>query len=268
MIPTAADSPVLIAIDAGVAEMRFNRPDRLNALDVAMAEAFQAGIERVVADPTVRVILLTGEGRAFLAGGDLTHFRDADDRADAALRLITPLHQGLARMVQSGIPTIAALHGAVAGAGMSIACLTDLAIAADNTRFSMAYIRIAASPDCGGSWALARLVGHRKAVELALLSETLDAPEALRLGLVNRVVPTTDLLAASRKVARMIASGPPGAMRRTRKLIDAAPTATLDDHLAAELQSFVQSAMSDDFAEAIDAFFAKRTPDFAKSPFS
>lgn len=264
MNPILTDSPVAIAIEDGVAEMRFNRPDRLNAVDVAMAEAFRDAVNQVLGDGSVRVILLYGEGRAFLAGGDLTHFRDSRDRADAAHRLIAPLHEGLNRMVESRIPTIAAVHGAVAGAGMSIACLTDLAIAADNTRFSMAYIKIAASPDCGGSWALTRLVGHRKAAELALLSDTLDAQEALRLGLVNRVVPHDRLLETARLVARRIAAGPSDAMQRTRRLIDAAPTTSLEDQLAAELEGFVEGATSGDFEEALDAFFAKRTPNFVK----
>lgn len=265
MNPTSLDRPVIVAIEDGVAEMRFNRPGRLNALDIDMAEAFRDEMEQVLADPRVRIILLAGEGRAFLAGGDLSLFRDAENRAAAARRLIAPLHQGLARMVESGIPTIAAVHGTVAGAGMSIACLTDLAIAADDTRLSMAYIKIAANPDCGGSWALTRLVGHRKAAELALLSDMVDAQEALRLGLVNRVVPKADLLETARSVARRIAAGPSGAMRRTRRLIDAAPMVSLEGHLAAELQGFVEGATSADFGEAIDAFFAKRTPDFVQS---
>jgi len=258
----AAEAPLLVTIERGVAEIRFNRPTQMNALDVATAEAFRDAIDRLLAGGGIRAILISGAGRAFMAGGDLTHFRDASDRAAAAKALIAPIHEGLLKMVESGIPTIAAIQGAAAGAGMSIAALTDLAIAAEDARFSMAYIRIAANPDCGGSWALTHLLGRRKAAELMLLSDTVHAQEALQLGLVNRVVPLEQLHDAARDIADRIASGSVAAMRRTRHLLDCAPGATLRDQLSAELEGFVKGANSADFDEALEAFFSKRTPVF------
>ena len=165
-------------------------------------------------------------------------------------------------MVESGIPTIAAIQGAAAGAGMSIALLTDLAVVAENARFTSAYIKIAASPDCGGSWALARLVGRRKAAEIALLSDPIDAAEAWRLGLVNRVVPTDQLYATAIELARRIASGPTDAVRQTRTLLDAAPHSSLRDQLRSELDSFVVASAHADFNEGISAFFARRQAHF------
>lgn len=262
MSVNAASTPLIITVDRGVAEIRFNRPEQMNALDVTAAEAFRDAIDRLLTDGDVRVILLSGADRAFMAGGDLTHFRNAPDRAAAARALIAPIHEGLLKMVESGIPTISAIQGAAAGAGMSIAALTDLAIAAEDARFSMAYIRIAANPDCGGSWALPRLLGRRKAAELMLLSDTIDAQEALRLGLVNWIVPLEQLHDAARKIADRIAAGSGPAMRRTRGLLDCVPGATLRDQLNAELEGFATGAASADFDEALDAFFSKRAPVF------
>lgn len=251
-------SPLLLTIIDGLAEIRFNRPKQLNALNVDMAHAFQDAIATVVSHTDMRAILVTGAGTAFMAGGDLAHFRDSPSRQDAARELIEPIHAGILMMVESRIPTIAAIQGAAAGAGMSIALLTDLAVAAENARFTNAYIKIAASPDCGGSWALERLVGHRKAAEIALLSDPIDAAEAWRLGLVNRVVPTEQLHSTAVELARRIADGPADAMRQTRMLLDAAPRASLEEQLRSELDSFVTASSHADFDEGIRAFFARR----------
>ncbi|WP_068878853.1 MULTISPECIES: enoyl-CoA hydratase/isomerase family protein [unclassified Phenylobacterium] len=262
MTQPRSEPPVLLSIAEGVAELRFNRPDQMNALDVATALAFRDGVRQAVSDPSVRAIILSGAGRAFLAGGDLRHFRRAADRAQAARALIQPIHDGVLELVESRIPTLAAVQGAVAGAGVSLALIADMAIAADNARFVMAYINIAASPDCGGSWALPRLVGHRKAAQIALLSEPVSAQEALRLGLVNWVVPAEELDKTARSVADRIAAGPARAMRATRALLDRADASPLKAHLEAELDAFVSAAASADFDEALSAFFEKRRPQF------
>lgn len=257
-----SQEPVIFSKRGAIGEIRFNRPDKLNALDVALAEGFLSAVERAVSDADIRVIIVSAAGRAFVAGGDLGHFRASTDKATAARELIDPIHAGLKRLESSEKISIVALKGAVAGGGMSLAMGFDLAIAADNTVFNLAYSRIAASPDCGGSWALPRLVGTRKALEIALLSDSIDAAEALRLGLVNRVVPLDDLEAEVEKMAGRLAAGSPAAQGRTKSLMRSSFDRTYAEQLDAEREGFAKSAASADFTEALDAFFEKRKPQF------
>jgi 2-(1,2-epoxy-1,2-dihydrophenyl)acetyl-CoA isomerase len=255
-------APVLVDSAEGIARLRFNRPDRLNAIDVEMAEGFAAAVDSVLQDPTVRVILLCAEGRAFVAGGDLGSFRHADDRVAVADAIIGPMHRALKRLAEAPAIVLCAAHGAVAGAGMSILCFADLAVAAEDTTFNMAYARVGVPPDCGGSWALPRIVGLRRALELALLTETVDANEALRLGLVNRVVPRVALDEEAMKIAARLARAAPAAMAGTKALMRGAFSASVDEQLDAEQRGFASCAATDDFVEALDAFFGKRSPRF------
>lgn len=247
-------------IDESVATIVFDRPAALNAVNVAMATAFRDAIERVALDPSVRVLMLRGQGRAFMAGGDIGQM-SADPVGNAG-RIIGPLHQGLLRMSELPIPVLASLHGAVAGAGMSIALAADLAVSADDAQFQMAYTRIGASPDASGSWHLARLVGLRKAMELTLLSETIDAPQALALGLVNRVVPAAQLASYSRELAARLAAGAVHAFGRSKALLRGAAMRSLGEQLEAERIAFLEGAAGAEFREGVDAFLAKRRPDF------
>ena len=254
--------PVIFTKHGAIGDIRFNRPEKLNALDVALAEGFRAAVERAVADEEIGVIVVSASGRAFVAGGDLGHFRASADKEHAAGELIDPIHAALKLLDASNKISIVALKGAVAGGGMSLALGFDLAVAADNTVLNLAYNRIAASPDCGGSWALPRLVGTRKALEIALLSESIDAAEALRLGLVNRVVAVDDLDAEVEKIASRLAAGSPAAQGRTKSLMRASFDRSYADQLDAEREGFAKSAASADFAEAVNAFFEKRKPQF------
>lgn len=254
--------PVLVSSASGVAEIRFNRPDRLNALDVELAEGFAAAVARVTADPAVRVVVVSSEGRAFVAGGDLTHFHRAADKPAAAAELIGPIHAALKALAGSPQIVIGSLKGAVAGGGMSLALGFDLAIAADDATFNLAYARVAASPDCGGSWALPRLVGFRRALEIALLSETIDAAGALRLGLVNRVVPRAELEAETGKLAARLAAGPAVSHGNIKALMRGSLERDYAAQLDAEARAFGECAATADFAEAVDAFLGKRKPLF------
>lgn len=260
---SAPTDPVLYSTADGVARLRFNRPERLNALDRELADAFLASVERATSDDAVRVIVLSGEGRGFLAGGDLTHFQKSGDKPAAARELIVPIHDALARLAQSPKISIASVHGPVAGGGLSIALSLDLAIAADDTVMNLSYVKIGTSPDCGGSWALPRLVGTRKALEIALLSDNVAADEALRLGLVNRVVPRASLEAETEKFAARLAGGAPVAQGRIKGLIRTAHERDFQAQLDAESESFQACAATEDFGNAIDAFLAKRKPVFA-----
>lgn len=254
--------PLLYRSGEGVAEIRFNRPERLNVLDVETARGFRDAVGKALADDAVHVIVVSSEGRAFVAGGDLIHFHKAADKQAAAAELIGPLHEALKLLAQSPKITLVSLKGAVAGGGMSLALNFDLAVAAADTRFTLAYSAIGASPDCGGSWALPRLVGLRKAMEIALLSDTIGAEEALRLGLVNRVVPLEELEAETARLANRLASGASIALGRIKALLRASAGRSFDAQLDAEAQSFAACTQTEDFNGAIDAFLNKRKPEF------
>ena len=254
-------APVALSIADGVASIRFQRPEVLNAIDVPTAIALRDAVFSATRDAAVRVIVLSGEGRAFVAGGDLAYFRDAGESApQAAAELIAPMHEAVEALAAASQPVLASLHGAVAGAGMSLAMAADLAIAADNAVFNLAYAKVAATPDCSASWTLPRLVGLRAAMEIALLADSLSATEALRLGLVNRVVPLDQLEDETAKLARRLASAAPLALAGIKRLLRDGLDRSLSEQLAAEQAAFVAGAATQDFREALSAFFAKRKP--------
>lgn len=256
-------APVLLERNGAIATLRLNRPEVLNAADSALAIAFRDACLALEADTSVRVVVLAGEGRAFMAGGDIAQFRDAPQTI--AETLIDPLHQGLQCLARLRAPVIASLHGAVAGAGMSLAMACDLAIAAEGTRFSFAYARLGASCDLGGSWHLPRLVGLRRALEIALLGDTLDAAQALQLGLVNRVVPADTLAEETMRLATRLAAGAPVALGQLKRLLREASSHDLAEQLSAERAAFAACVGTKDFHEGVEAFLAKRAPRYEGS---
>lgn len=259
----STEEPVLLDREGSIAWIRFNRPKALNAGNEALARALNAHVHTVASDSSVRAVVLGSTGPSFLAGGDVAAFRDALPNADAvARRLLDELHPALLAFNAMPAPVIASLGGHVAGAGVSLALAADLAIAADDVKFNMAYAKIAATPDASSTWTLPRVVGLRKAMEIMMLSDTLDAAEALRLGLVNRVVPTAKLDEETRALARRLADGPTLAYGRIKRLLRGAQTATLENQLAAEQQAFVDSTHTRDFAEGLAAFFERRPAQF------
>lgn len=255
-------SPVLFSKSEGIGRIRLNKPQSLNAMDIEVAQGFLEAVQNLTADETLRVIIIEAEGRSFMAGGDLTYFNQAEDRAFAARALIGIVHQALDLLSEAPQITLASLKGAVAGGGMSLALCFDLAIAADNTVFNSAYARIGTSSDCGGTWALPRLVGTRKALEIALLCENIDADQAQQLGLVNKVVPLGELEAETDALALRLATGAPLAQQHIKKLMRTSFERTRSDQLAAELESFAECAASADFGGAVAAFFEKKTYPF------
>jgi 2-(1,2-epoxy-1,2-dihydrophenyl)acetyl-CoA isomerase len=246
--------------EGAVAVLQINRPAALNALDVPTARAFHAACQALAADDGVRAVVLRGAGRCFGVGGDLAAMQG--DAAAVALQLIEPLHASVLLLSALDAPVIASLHGAVAGGSLSLALACDLAIAAEGTRLNLAYAGIGASCDVSGSWQLPRLVGLRRALEIALLSETLHADEALRLGLVNRVVAAADLQAETLALAQRLAAGPTLAYGRLKRLLRQSLDNALPAQLDAERDAFRASAGTADFAEGLAAFFAKRPPQF------
>jgi 2-(1,2-epoxy-1,2-dihydrophenyl)acetyl-CoA isomerase len=252
---------VLYSVADGVATITLNRPQVMNALDPEMIRGLRAASEKAEQDAAARVVVLRGEGPAFLAGGDVTLFHArSPDLADLIRAGATDLHHAILALRRAPRPVLASVHGAVAGAGMSLMLAADLAIATEDAKFTMAYSRIGASPDGGSTWALPRLVGYRKALELMLLSETFDAREALRLGLVNWTCGAGRLAEETSGIARRLAQGATIAFGEIKRLAqqDQALAAQLD----AEVQAFVRCAGTRDFAEGVAAFLEKRKPLF------
>lgn len=262
-MPSSSEAPLLFECEGAVARIKFNRPKVLNALNVAAADALLEASRTIAGDGRIRVVVISGEGRAFMAGGDIASFRGPkEDASVRLLRLIDPLHAALEILAGLQAPVVASLNGAIAGAGLSLALAADLAIAADNAIFTLAYSKIGTSPDGSSSWSLPRVVGLRKAMEIALLSETFDANEALRLSIVNRVVPAADLAAETEKLVQRLASGPTIAYGQIKSLMRASLGRSLNEQLEAEADAFVECAVTDDFDEGASAFIDKRAPVF------
>jgi 2-(1,2-epoxy-1,2-dihydrophenyl)acetyl-CoA isomerase len=259
-IDRSADAPLLFSIVDGVARLRFNRPAQLNALDLATATAFDASCRTIAADPSVRVVVLSGEGRGFGAGGDLAAFRG--DAWGAAQAIMDPMHAAVRLLTALDAPVVASLHGVVAGGTMSLALACDLAIAAEGTKFNLAYVNIGASCDVSSSYHLPRLVGLRNAMGIALLGETFDAAEAHRLGLVNKVVPADRLADETEAIVQRLAGGATKAMGRLKRLMRESFGNDLATQLDREREAFRIGTETEDFNEGLDAFFAKRKPVF------
>jgi 2-(1,2-epoxy-1,2-dihydrophenyl)acetyl-CoA isomerase len=251
---------ILLHCEGPVARLTLNRPAVLNALDVGMAHAFLAACRELATATGVRVLVLQGAGRSFMAGGDLAAMQ-ADPRGVAG-ELITTMHEALRMLAEGSTIVLAALHGPVAGAGLSLALAADLAIAASDTTLNLAYARIGASCDLGASWALPRIVGLRKAMEIALLSESMGAQDALAIGLVNRVVTPAALQAATDEWAQRLAAGPSIAQSHLRSLLRSSFNRSFHEQLDAEREAFLRCATTDDFREGTGAFLAKRAAVF------
>ena len=254
---------VLYAVSDGVSTITFNRPQAMNALDAEMIRGFRAAAERAAADAAVRVIVLRGAGPAFVAGGDVAMFREQlQSMATLVPELAGELHRGILALRCAAQPVVAAVHGAVAGAGFSIMLACDLVIAAADTRFSLAYSRLGASPDGGATWFLPRLAGYQKAMELMLLADAVDAVALQDIGVVNRVVAADALEAATATLAQRLAAGPARAYAETKALANRALNEGLAAHLDAEALAFARCAATGDFAEGVAAFVDKRKPAF------
>ena len=253
-------APLLVTRQGAVATLRFNRPAAMNALDLPTALALRDAVQAISQDPAVRAVLLQGSGRAFVAGGDLAALRA--DPVQGAQDLLGPLNETLLLLQGLNAPVIAQVHGAAAGAGLSLMLMCDFVLAAEGTKFNLAYINLGTSCDVGASWALPRLVGLRHALEIALLGDTFSTDDALRLGLVNRVLPAAELDAAAHTLATRLASGPTLAYGHMRRLMRGSFDHDLATQLQAEAQCFDACARTADLREGIEAFFAKRPPQF------
>jgi 2-(1,2-epoxy-1,2-dihydrophenyl)acetyl-CoA isomerase len=261
-----AEAPlVLCEFQDGVARVRLNRPDRLNALDFAVAESLLTALSQVDADKSVKAVTLTGEGRAFMAGGDLSVFQAAGDKAPEVAGTLIGLFHEIVLLIRSiKPPVVAGVHGAVAGGGLGLALACDLVIAADDAKFVPAYTRLGTNPDGGTTWSITRLIGKRRAMEWSMLGDPMSADEAARIGLINRVVPAARLTEEIAAYAKRIADGPAFAFGSVKKLVNDAPTSSFEQQLDAERAGFMTAAATADFREGIAAFFERRPAQFGK----
>ena len=247
----------------GIATIALNRPQVMNALDAGMIGRLRTVCEEARDDPAVRAIVLRGNGKAFLAGGDVALFHANLPRLpEMVSELAGELHHAIIALREAAKPVLASVHGAVAGAGVSLLAAADLGIAAADTKFTLAYSRIATSPDGGSTYFLPRLVGTRKALELMLLADTFDATTARELGLVNWVVPGAELAIETARLAQRLANGPTRAYAETKTLVNRTFERPLAAQLDAEVQAFARCARTQDLAEGVTAFVEKRKPNF------
>ena len=245
--------------DGAVLTITLNRPEKLNAFTGEVHKALSAALKEA-RDADVRAVVITGAGRAFCVGQDLTEFRDA--AGDIAERLRATYHPNVLAIRALEKPVIAAVNGVAAGAGMSFACACDLRLAADSASFVPAFIRIGLVPDSGGTFFVTRLLGYARAFEWLCSGRTLSADEAHAWGLVNEVVGADDLAGRAAALAAQLAALPTQAIGMTKRLLDRAGRATLDEQLEWEAQLQAAATKSEDFAEGVQAFLEKRDPTF------
>lgn len=255
---------VLLSVADGVATLTFNRPQVRNAMDFETMTQFRAAAELVQNDAAVRALVLRGEGQAFLSGGDVALFAQRlAELPELIVRGGREMHFAIQALRRMPKPVLASVHGAVAGAGLSVLCAADLAIAAEDTRFSLAYANIGTSPDGGSSYFLPRLVGYKKAMELTLLPDLFDAQAARQLGLVNWVVPASELAAETARIAKRLASGPTHAHGEAKRLMNDSLARSMETQMEEELLAFARCARTKDLAEGVTAFVEKRRPSFS-----
>lgn len=247
--------------ESGVALVTLNRPTSFNAINLDLARDFSRALQEAEEDDRVRVLVITGSGKAFCAGGDLAWLMAADDNLkkrdilDNAATIIGAM-DGCAK------PLIAAVNGVAAGAGTAVALACDMIIASDRAAFAPNFVHIAAVPDSGASWFLSRVVGYHKAAELMLTGRLLDAAEAGRLGIFNRVVPAENLMAEVLALAEKLAAGPQRAIRYIKRMLKASRENSLAGQLETEASLQLMAWSDSDFQEGVRAFLEKRKPNF------
>lgn len=254
---------LLYDVDQGVARIRLNRPDAANALNLPMCKDLMYAALAADEDPGVRAVLLGAEGKMFCAGGDLAAMQSTSGGKSALLKeMTTYLHAGISRLARMQAPVIAAVRGAAAGAGFSMACASDLTLCSETAKFTMAYTAAGLVPDGSSTYHLPRLIGTRRSLELMLTNRRLDAATALEWGLVNQVVADDALDETAFALACKLASGPTAAYGTTKKLILGTFDHAFEAQMELESRAISEAAGSSDGEEGITAFLEKRAPQF------
>jgi 2-(1,2-epoxy-1,2-dihydrophenyl)acetyl-CoA isomerase len=269
--PLTSDPPELetleIEIDGPVGTMTLNRPDSLNAMSPQMLAELPVAASWLADRAPIRALIVTGAGRAFCSGGDVNWFKQGVDDESVDLpaevrRGAEVLHQAIIDFRRLPYPTIAAINGPAAGAGMSLALSCDFRIASEDAFLAIAYGRIGASPDGGMTYFLPRVVGPSKALELALNDPNLDANSALEEGLVSEVVPAGELIPRAREKATKLAAKAPHYVRMAKLLLHESIENSLNDHLQLERHGIADSMATEDLRRGVTAFFAGEEPQF------
>lgn len=258
----STEPTVAYTLNNGVATLTMNRPAVFNALNTQLHTDLLAALRRAERDPAARCVVLTGAGKAFCSGQDLREIPLEDTATMVAQRLRESYNPLIAKLRSLPKPVIAAVNGVAAGAGLSLALACDLRIAVDNARFVVAFARIGLIPDCGMTYFLPRLIGHARAVELAMTGGELDAATALQWGLVNRVASEAEFAPALHDFASQLARGPALAISLIKRSFGFAYDATLEQMLEYEAQAQQAAAGHPDFAEGVGAFREKRAASF------
>lgn len=254
---------ITFEIDDSVALIRLNRPNDSNALIPEMVWELLDAANRCDEDPEVRAVVLTGSGKMFCAGGDLKAFAAQGEKISGYIKDITQaLHAAISRLNWMDPPVVGAINGTAAGGGFSLALTTDIAIAAESAKFTMAYTKGGLTPDGSSSYFLARMVGLRRAKEMALLNPILSARQAMDWGLVNQVVADDRVLTTALEIAQQLAKGPTRSFGETKRLILSGATESLESQMEKETRAIAAIAGSADTREGIAAFIAKRTPNY------
>ncbi len=254
---------LLFDLQEGVASITLNREQAANSMNLQMVkDLFEVSLS-CDANPDIRAVLITGAGKMFSAGGDLAAFASANEAMPRLLKEITAyLHAAIAQFVHMHAPVVAAINGTAAGAGFSLACAADLAIASDTAKFTMAYTKVGLTPDGSATYFLPRLLGRKRALELMLTNRVLSAQEALEWGIVNQIVPATELLNSAQALAKQLAAGPTQSFGSVKNLIARSDHETLESQLENEARSIAAASRSADAQEGIRAFLEKRAAKF------
>jgi 2-(1,2-epoxy-1,2-dihydrophenyl)acetyl-CoA isomerase len=245
-----------------IATITLNRPDARNALDMVMRRELVAVLDEIESDASARVVVLSGAGGHFCSGGDVKTMRDKRHTAAEGRARVELLNRMVLRLVDFPRPTIAMVDGYAVGAGSNLALCCDLIVASDRAKFGELFWKIGLVPDGGGTWLLPRVVGMARAKELIFTADIIDADEAARIGLVNRVVPVAELEKTVHALAEKIAAGPPGVLRMAKHMVNRAATSDLAAALDLEAFSQGMAIASEDHQEGLAAFFDKRPPRF------
>jgi 2-(1,2-epoxy-1,2-dihydrophenyl)acetyl-CoA isomerase len=251
-------------VDQGVATIQLNRPEAGNAIDLTLVEDFYEAVFRAGDDPAVRAVLLGGAGRSLSTGGDLAMFAGLEkgELPGRLRQMIDLYHLALDRLTRMDAPVVCAVRGAAAGGGLGLLHAADVVIAAEDSKFALGYAALGLPSDGGNTWFLPRLVGLRRAQQLMLLNPVLTGPEALDWGLVTELAPADEVEERARQLAVRLATGPTLAFGRMKRLLRDSWTNDLSGQLSAETTQMAEAGASDDAAEGIAAFMAKRRPAF------
>jgi enoyl-CoA hydratase/carnithine racemase len=256
----APSEPALLAIEGPIATITLNRPASFNSIDLAIAKRLEQIAAEVEASDDIKVLVVEGTGRAFCAGGDLQTIGAAvatDTIAPVVGDMLHHYHAFITALRRMPKIVVSSVHGSAAGAGLSLAFMADLCIAAEDARFTPAYAKIGVSPDGGGTVGVTTAVGPRRALQIFLAEDNFSAAQALAWGLVVKVVPAVELKAATRELAQRLAQNTPAAIAATKMLIQRAPNNPIEQQLAAERDAIIDCMHTDEARAAIEKFTRK-----------